>query len=69
MKERSIYHIEDMPAFAKTKVLAEARRQVAAAQKAGYKVEWLVSDNKAMVQLKQLFQQEGVAITVKYLPE
>ena len=69
MKPRSLYHVEDMPEFAKTQVLAEARRQVAAAQRAGYNVEWLVSDNKAVEQLKRTFQQEGVAITVKHLPE
>jgi hypothetical protein len=69
MDARSIYHVEDMPKLLADKVLAEARRQVAAAQPAGYAVEWLVSDQKAVTQLGKMFSREGVPVTVTLLPE
>lgn len=44
LSKKSFYHVEDMPAFARTKVLEETRRQVDSARTANYEVEWLVSD-------------------------
>lgn len=67
--ERSMYHVADMPPFARVKVLQEARRQVAAAEKAGLAIEWLVSDQKAITQLGDLFKNEGIPITLKLLLE
>jgi Domain of unknown function (DUF4157) len=69
IQQRSIYHVADMPAFAKTSVLAEANRQVAAASKAGMSVEWLVSEQRAVDQLTALFQQENIAISVRLVTE
>jgi hypothetical protein len=54
---------------AKSKILAEARRQVAAAEAAGLHVEWLVSDQTAVANLTKLFRDEGVDVGVRYLPE
>ena len=69
MKPRSIYHVADMPQFATDKVLEEAGRQVAAADKAGLQVEWLVSEAKAETQLRNLFQSKGIKIVVKPFSE
>lgn len=69
MSESSFYHVLDKPAFLQNKVLAEANRQVAAADKAGYQVEWLVSEQKAVEQLTQFFQDKNIDITVTYFPE
>ncbi len=69
MKQKSFYHVDDMPSFAKTKVLEEAERQVAAAELAGYKVEWLVSDEKAISQLSNFFKDNNISIKVTYYPE
>jgi len=69
IKPKSIYHVDDLPAFAKNKVIAEAQRQVAAGKKAGLPVEWLVSDQKAVTQLDKLFKSEGIPISVKHFPE
>ncbi len=67
MKQKSFYHVNDMPDFAKTKVLSEAQRQIDAASMAGYKVQWLVSDENAVSQLRGLF--EGMDIEIIYYPE
>jgi hypothetical protein len=74
MQTRSMYHVADMEkatksTFAADKVLDQARRQVAAASNAGMSVEWLVSDARALQQLDDLFKKEGVAITLRLLPE
>lgn len=69
LSQKSYYHVEDMPSFAREGVLKEARRQIDAARAAEYKVEWLVSDQKAVEQLTRFFQSEGLPITVKYYPE
>ena len=44
---QSFYHVDDLLAFAQNSVLKEARRQLEAATAAGYKVEWLISDQKS----------------------
>lgn len=69
MKTRSLYHVADMPPFATKKVLEEARRQVAAASQAGLKVEWLVSEERAVSQLTKLFEENNIAITVRPFAE
>ncbi|KAJ49687.1 hypothetical protein BD780_000964 [Clostridium tetanomorphum] len=58
-----------MPKFAQNKVIQEAMRQIGSAKTAGYKVEWLVSEEKAMDQLTRLFERENIDITVRYYPE
>lgn len=68
MKPQSIYHVADVP-YGRTNVLAEAIRQTKAAQKAGMTVEWLVSEQRAVDQLTELFQNEGIPIDVKFFPE
>jgi len=68
MKPQSIYHVADVP-YGRATVLAEARRQASAAAKAGMKVEWLVSEQRAVDQLTELFKNEGVPIDVKFFPE
>ena len=69
MKQKSFYHVDDMPDFAKNKVLQEAQRQIDSASLAGYKVEWLVSDESAVNQLKNLFKSNNMDIDIKYYPE
>ena len=56
-------------AFARTSVLEAARRQVAAASQAGYTVEWLVSEQRALIQLADLFKVEGIPIKLTLFPE
>lgn len=69
MKQKSFYHVDDMPDFAKNKVLQEAQRQIDAASLAGYKVEWLVSDERAVNQLKNLFKSNNMDIDIRYYSE
>ena len=69
MSPKSIYHVAEMPPFARASVLDEARRQLAAAQKAGFTVEWLVSEQKALTQLADLFKAENIPIVLKLLAE
>lgn len=70
-EDRSIYHIEDLPEFASRKVLKEAQRQLKAANvaNANYRVEWLVSDQKAVDQLTTLFSKYNVDMKIIYFPE
>ncbi|WP_159433225.1 hypothetical protein [Clostridium cavendishii] len=44
-------------------------RQIESSSVAGYKVEWLVSDEKAVEQLTRLFKKENIDITVRYYLE
>ncbi|WNS43702.1 hypothetical protein [Paenibacillus sp. MMS20-IR301] len=69
MKPKSFYHVDDLPEFAKAKVLQEALRQQVSALAAGYKVEWLVSDAEAVEQLTNLFGSKNIDIVVRYFPE
>ena len=69
VQQKSFYHVNDMPEFAKRKVLEEALRQIAAARAAEYKVEWLVSDEVAVMQLMDFFEERNVDIVVTYYPE
>lgn len=69
MKQKSFYHVDDMPDFVKNKVLQEAQRQIDSASLAGYKVEWLVSDESAVYQLKNLFKSNNMDIDIRYYPE
>ena len=69
IQQKSFYHINDLPDFAKAKVLQEATRQSTAANKAGYQVEWLVSDIAATKQLRAFFQSQHLDIIVAYFPE
>ena len=69
LKRKSFYHIEDMPRFAKEKVLKEAQRQLDAANAANYTVEWLVSDKDAVRQLQNFFTSHNVNIKIRYYPE
>ncbi|AZK45327.1 hypothetical protein [Paenibacillus lentus] len=69
IKPKSFYHVDDLPEFAKNKVIQEALRQQDSAIAAGYKVEWLVSDKKAVEQLTNFFKLKNVEIDVKYFPE
>ena len=69
IQQKSFYHVNDLPEFARNKVLQEATRQVEAANNVGYTVEWLVSDPKAVAQLTDFFKSKNINIVVKYLPE
>jgi hypothetical protein len=69
IKQGSFYHVNDLPKFAENRVLFEAERQVEAAMNAGYTVEWLVSDPKAVIQLTELFQEYNINIVVTFFPE
>lgn len=69
IQQKSFYHVNDLPEFAKNKVLQEATRQVEAANNVGYTVEWLVSDPKAVAQLTEFFKSKNINIVVKYFSE
>ncbi len=69
ISDSSFYHVDDKPGFARSRVLAEAQRQLEAANVANYRVEWLVSDQKAVNQLTALFREQNVDIVVTYYPE
>ena len=69
LTKKSFYHVADLPDFAREKVLQEARRQIEAATLANYKIEWLISDKKAVNQLTELFILNNVNIKVSFLPE
>jgi hypothetical protein len=69
IKQKSFYYVNEMPEFAKTKVMQEAIRQVEAASRVGYTVEWLVSDQKAVSQFTDLFKSKNIKIVVRYFPE
>ena len=69
MQQKSFYHVNDLPEFAKNKVLQEATRQVNAANNVGYTVEWFISDPKAVSQLTEFFKLNNLSIVVKYFPE
>ena len=70
IEKSSIYHVLDKPEFLTTKsVLEPAQRQLEAAKASGYKVVWLVSDEKAAQQLTQYFKEKNIDITIKLLLE
>lgn len=54
----SIYYVADKPAFLNQSILNEATRQVDAATAANLQVEWLVSNETAATQLRNLFQAQ-----------
>jgi hypothetical protein len=68
LKTPSFYHVEELPSFAQSKVLAEAARQIEAAQAAGLQVEWLVSDQRAASQLSRLFADKNTSIKITFTP-
>ncbi len=43
--------------------------KLSVAKKYGLKVEWLVSDEKAVDHLTRFFKEENVEIIVKFFPE
>ena len=63
-KNPSIYHVGDLPAFARASILDEALRQISAAGASGFKVRWLVSEQTAANQLMKLFELEEIPIEV-----
>ncbi len=65
----SMYKVYDKPEFLRQKVLDEAIRQTQAANAKGLTVEWLVSDQTAVNQLRIFFGEKNVNITVKFLAE
>ncbi|KAA6338453.1 hypothetical protein EZS27_013542 [termite gut metagenome] len=70
MDKSSIYHVLEKPEFLVTEsVLKPSQRQLEAAKSAGYNIEWLVSDERAVQQLTQYFKNKQINITVKLLPE
>jgi hypothetical protein len=69
MQQKSFYHVNNLPEFARNMILQEAMRQVAAASNVGYTVEWLVSDTKAVSQLADFFKSKHVSIIITYFPE
>ena len=50
-------------------VLKEAKDQAAVAKKYGLKVEWLVSEEKAVDHLTRFFKEENLDIIVKLFKE
>ena len=69
MSKRSFYFVYDKGDFAKNKVLRQANRQVEVANAVGYKVEWLVSNEKAVEQISRLFKENNINIVVRFYPE
>jgi hypothetical protein len=60
---------DKLPPFARGRILEEATRQLDAAEAAGLKVEWKVSDQTTVAKLKALFLDAGIDIDVTHLPE
>lgn len=58
IQQKSFYHVNDLPEFARNKVLQEAIRQMEAASSVGYTVEWLIFDPKAITQLTDFFKSK-----------
>ena len=50
-------------------ILKQANRQLEAANSVGYRVEWLVSNQKAVEQMIELFNEKNLDIIVTYYPE
>ena len=69
MSKRSFYFVYDKGDFAKRRVLNQAIRQMEVADSAGYKVEWLISSEKAVEQISRLFMENNIDIIVKFYPE
>lgn len=67
--DNSIYHVYDKPEFLRENIIKEAVRQVDAAKGKGLKVEWLVSDQKAVDQLGRFFTEKNIDIEVKFFAE
>jgi len=67
--QNSMFYVEEQSAFVKDKLLNEARRQNDTAILAGFKVEWLISDEKAVNQLNNFFTNNSIQIDVKLFPE
>ena len=65
----SIYHVYERPEFLRKPILDEATRQIQAATSKGLSVEWLVSEQKAVIQLTRFFQDNNIDITVKFMAE
>ena len=58
-----------MQPVARTRLLTEARRQVAAAKAHNLQVEWLVNQQAAVTELGDYSGAEGVNITVRFVAE
>ncbi len=69
MNKNSIYYVKEKIPVLNLNILKQARRQLEAANLVGYKVEWLVSDKKAVEQIRQLFNENNLDIIVTYYPE
>ena len=67
--DNSIYRVYDKPEFLRQNILDEALTQVETAKLNGLKVEWLVSDEKAVQQLTQYFKEKNVDIVIKLFKE
>ena len=68
-KKRSFYHVYDRGYKAQNRVLEQANRQIETANAVGYRVEWLVSDEKAVEQISRLFKENNINISVKFYQE
>ena len=69
MDKHSIYYVKEKIPVLNKKILKQAIRQLEAANSVGYKVEWLVSDQKAVDQMIELFNENNLDIIVTYYPE
>lgn len=69
MNKNSIYFVKEKIPILNKNILQQAKRQLEAANFVGYKVQWLVSHEKAVEQIKQLFYGNNLDITVTYYPE
>jgi LysM repeat protein len=67
-KKKTVYHVYDVP-YAQNKILAEAKRQADAAEFNGLSVEWKVSDQEAVSQMKRFFAEHKININVVFYPE
>ncbi len=65
----SIYYVKEKIPILNKNILQQAKRQSEAANLVGYRVEWLLSDKRAVDQMKQLFYENNLDIIVTYYPE
>lgn len=60
---------ERMQSVARGNVLAEAGRQIAAAHLHSLEVEWLMSDQTAIDEIRDLFRVESINVRLRFLAE
>lgn len=59
IQQESFYQVNDLPDFARNKILQEAARQIEAENNVVYAVKRLISDQKAAAHLTDFFESKN----------